>query len=130
MSPDKSRGPLGRLVDDMASKPSAYPELPAIEDFRRIWTRVRSESQLRLSHEPVPTDAGPLNSAALVHRAITLMRDLSPEYLRHFLSYVDDLSWLEQVHAAKAPAVRDTPRSAVVAKKRARKPKGTAVRES
>ncbi|WP_368311919.1 DUF2894 domain-containing protein [Luteibacter sp. CQ10] len=113
----------------MASKPSTYPELPAIEDFRRIWTSVRSESQLRLAHEPVPTDAGPLNSAALVHRAITLMRELSPEYLRHFLSYVDDLSWLEQVHAAKAPAARDTPRAAVVAKKRARKPKAATARK-
>lgn len=118
------------LVDDMASKPSTYPELPAIEDFRRIWTSVRSESQLRLAYEPVPTGAGPLNSAALVHRAITLMRELSPGYLRHFLSYVDDLSWLEQVHAANTPAVKDSPRSAATAKKRARKPKKNPARES
>lgn len=121
MHRDKPRGPLGELVDAMASKPSVYPELPAIDEFRRLWTSVRSDSQLRLANEPGPSGAGPLNSAALVHRAIALMHEASPGYLRHFLSYVDDLSWLEQVHAAKAPA-RDTPRTAP-AKKRARKPK-------
>ncbi|WP_407069807.1 DUF2894 domain-containing protein [Luteibacter sahnii] len=122
MRPDtpRPRGPLGQLVDEM-SRPSTYPDLPLLDEVRRLWTQVRSESQLRLSHEPAPSGAGPLNSAALVYRAIALMREQSPDYLRHFLSYVDDLSWLEQVHAAAKPSVAKQAPGVAATPKRARK---------
>ncbi|MBB5883716.1 DUF2894 domain-containing protein [Xanthomonas sp. LMG 8992] len=80
------------------------PQLPAVEDARRLWTELRSRSQLRQSLQPAPTDAGPLNSGVLVHRALALMRTLSPGYLQHFLSYVDALSWLQQLHDGGALA--------------------------
>ncbi|MBB6367733.1 hypothetical protein FHR56_002898 [Xanthomonas sacchari] len=80
------------------------PQLPAVEDARRLWTELRSRSQLRQSLQPAPADAGPLNSGVLVHRALTLMRTLSPGYLQHFLSYVDALSWLQQLQEAGALA--------------------------
>jgi hypothetical protein len=54
----------------------------------------------------------------LVHRSIMLMRSLSPDYLAHFLAYVDDLSWLEQL-AGSTPSTPATTRSGSV-KKRAR----------
>ena len=110
--------PLGELLDYLTSQAarregdvavfdptpgsSARPALPALEGFRKTWSAVRSESRLRQSLAFVPTNAGPLNSAALVHRSMALMRELAPGYLRHFLAYVDDLSWLEQISVGAA----------------------------
>lgn len=126
--------PLGELLDHLATETStrggdaavfdptpgstARPVLPALEEFRETWSTVRSDSRLRKSLAFVPTNAGPLNSAALVHRSMALMRELSPEYLRHFLGYVDDLSWLEQLEVSVGgnPAARS-----ISTKKRARK---------
>jgi hypothetical protein len=76
---------------------NAPPQMPALEAFRGIWNSVRSERQVRRTLEQAPVGAGPLNSTALSHRAITLMQSLSPGYLQHFLAYVDTLSWLEQM---------------------------------
>jgi hypothetical protein len=101
------RSPLGELVEQLAhespAERAAYPELPALAEFRQRWSTLRADSQLRQSVTPTSTDAGPLNSAALASRAIALMRELSPGYLRAFLAYVDDLAWLEQLGSA-APA--------------------------
>lgn len=118
------RGPLGQLVDDLASagQASTYPELPALGEFQKIWSRVRTESQLRQSLEDTPENAGPLNSSALVHRSMALMREISPGYLRHFLSYIDDLSWLERLGEGKAP-VAGTGQTAASIGKRPKSPK-------
>lgn len=73
---------------------------PALADyFRDTWARVSVERQLRQSQAHVPDNAGPLNTNHLVHRALSLMREVSPGYLEQFLSYVDALSWLEGMHA-------------------------------
>jgi hypothetical protein len=90
---------------------AAYPELPTLDYFREVWSKVRTEKQLRQSLAQVPGNAGPLNSSSLVHRSLTLMRELSPGYLKQFLSYVDTLSWLEQMNGG-APAGKDAPRTA------------------
>ncbi len=130
------RSALGALADRMAghaalmevdSRKTAsadatqFPELPALEDFRRTWTTVRTASQVRQSLQDAPKDAGPLNSSVLVHRCISLMRECSPGYLQHFLGYVDALSWLEQLHSGGALASEDV---APVApgKKRSKRP--------
>lgn len=73
------------------------PPMAALGEVQQLWSRLRSESQAREALAAEPTDAGPLNSAQLVHRALNLMRETSPEYLRHFLSYVDALSWLAEI---------------------------------
>jgi hypothetical protein len=44
------------------------------------------------------------------------MRELSPGYLQQFLSYVDALSWLEQMNGGGALAGKDAPRAAGVKK--------------
>jgi len=116
------RGPLGRLVDELTSRSSSYPVLPALDEFQKTWSRMRTESQLRQSLQEAPENAGPLNSSALVHRSIALMRDLSPGYLQHFVSYVDDLSSLEQLGHGGPAAPRDVPQAATIGKRpRARK---------
>lgn len=79
------------------------PLVDALGDyFRETWARVSVEQHFRLSLERVPENAGPLNTDHLVHRSLSLMRDTSPEYLRHFLSYVEAMSWLDQLGAAAA----------------------------
>ena len=77
-----------------------YPHLPALEEFRRLRSRQRAREQLRATLQPPPAGAGPLNSASLAHRALALMRTASPGYLRHFMDYLDTLSWLEQMDAS------------------------------
>ena len=99
--PAPSQPGLRDLVADLAREPSpqtaAYPDIPALADFRQLWSTLRADSQLQQSVAHTATDAGPLNSTALASRAIALMRELSPAYLRAFLAYVDDLAWLEQM---------------------------------
>src|SRR5262249_2931114 len=115
------RGPLGELVDlldgGVAGPASTYPELPAVGEFQKIWSRIRTESQLRQSLEQTPENAGPLNSSALVHRSMALMRDASPGYLRHFLSYIDDLSWMERLGDGKAAPAIETQTAASIGKR-------------
>jgi len=135
------RGPtrtaLGTLVDAMTtdasargdgitdrSQRTAYPELPALEDFRQLWSTLRTGSQVRRSLAPPTEDAGPLNSSRLVHRSLTLMRGLSPEYLQQFLAYADTLSWLETLQDAGVLTGKETSQPAGAkprAKPRARK---------
>lgn len=95
---------------------AAYPELPLLDDFRAIWAGVSADRQVRQSQEQVHKNAGPLNSNQLVHRALSLMREMSPGYLQQFLSYTDALMWMEQMTAAAAPAAKETPRAGVAKK--------------
>ena len=83
-------------------------EMELLGEFRKIWSSVRTESQLRQSMEEAPENSGPLNSRALVQRAVGLMRELSPGYLQHFLAYVDDLSWIEQMNGNAVSMSRET----------------------
>lgn len=108
-----------------AAMPSAsYPTLETLDEFRKIWSAVRTGSQLRQSLEQVPENAGPLNSGALVHRSIGLMRELSPGYLQEFLSYIDALSWIELINGSVLPA-SDAPRAPGTRKRSKAKPRAT-----
>jgi Protein of unknown function (DUF2894) len=98
--------------------------LEALGEFRKIWSELRTDSQVRQSLEQVPTDAGPLNSGSLVHRSLTLMRELSPGYLQQFLSYVDTLSWMEQMNDGGALMTKEGPRTGSARKRARAKPRG------
>lgn len=108
-----ARGALGRLVDELgrhepappASEaaratpmphPAGPPELKALRQFRRTWSRLHADQRLTQAQAQVPDQAGPLNSYHLVHRSLALMRELAPDYLHRFVSYVDTLLWLDQ----------------------------------
>lgn len=90
---------------------ASYPELEMLEYFRLVWSKVRTQKQLRQSLEQVPGNAGPLNSSSLVHRSLSLMRELSPGYLQQFLSYMDTLSWMEQITGGGTSAEKDSARA-------------------
>src|SRR5579864_5813025 len=123
---EPARGALAGLIDYIAShasadgdgiaagnrvtRPPSWPELEVLDFFRETWSKVSTERQLRQSLEQVPGNAGPLNSSSLVHRSLSLMRELSPGYLQQFLSYVDTLSWMEQMNGG-ALASKDAPRA-------------------
>lgn len=134
---EPARGPLAALLDYIgsrerptASAPDETRAAPAsstasgrvalraepalLDYFRETWSKLSADSQLRASLEQVPKNAGPLNSSSLVHRSLSLMRELSPEYLRQFLSYVDALSWLQQMNGDEAATGDEAARGAVV----------------
>jgi hypothetical protein len=110
-APSDSEGPAaGNLVPPAMPRPSSYPELEVLDYFREVWTKLSTEKQFLQALAQVPGNAGPLNSSSLVHRSLSLMRELSPGYLQQFLSYVDALSWMEQVNGG-ASSDKDAPRS-------------------
>ncbi len=92
-----------------AVRPEPEPEL--VDYFRDTWSRVSVSRQLRQSQAQLPGNAGPLNSDHLVHRALTLMHELSPGYLEQFFSYVEAMAWLEQLHRGGAPAENEAVRA-------------------
>lgn len=114
------RGPLAELVDHIARHASphasgpaatgATDELKTLSYFRSTWSRLSVERRLTQSLAKLPENAGPLNSHYLVHQSLTLMRDLSPEYLDRFMSYVDTLLWVDQVDGVGALAGAVAPR--------------------
>lgn len=113
------RSPLAELVEHIgrqappeAPLPAASaalrgiaqpPELKTLRYFRSTWSRLAADQRLTQSLAKVPENAGPLHSHHLVHRALTLMREASPEYLQHFMAHVDALLWLEQAQATPRP---------------------------
>ncbi|HEY8976885.1 MAG TPA: DUF2894 domain-containing protein [Burkholderiaceae bacterium] len=88
-----------------------------VQFFKRTWSRLSADQRLAQSRASLPENAGPLNSQHLVHRSLVLMRELSPEYLEHFVGYIDALQWLEQANEAatqeltNARAAQGRPRS-------------------
>lgn len=109
-----ARGPLAELTGHLAQHASsermdpATNELKVLQFFRSTWSKLSAERRLTQSLAKLPQNAGPLNSHNLVHQSLTLMRELSPEYLNRFVSYVDALLWVDH---ANAPASADAPRA-------------------
>jgi hypothetical protein len=131
--PRPLRGPLAELVAQAlhqkttpvlgaATRPrDATPNPPAagpaadpktLQFFKRTWSRLSADQRLAQSRASLPENAGPLNSQHLVHRALTLMQQLSPEYLERFVGYIDASQWLEQANEAAAAEATAGPRSA------------------
>lgn len=125
-APKPARGPLAELAAYLAypgapdedpdaiaaqARRDAYPDMPVLDGLREIWSGLSADRQVRQSQEQVHKNAGPLNSNQLVHRALSLMRELSPGYLQQFVTYTETLAWMEQVTAAAAPPARETSRA-------------------
>lgn len=86
-----SDGPVG---DDEVGT----PDLKSVQRFSEVWSKIAAENQVTEAIGRGPENAGPLNSHMLMLRSLTMMRDLSPEYLRRFLSQAESLLWLEQIN--------------------------------
>nr|WP_028216575.1 DUF2894 domain-containing protein [Paraburkholderia oxyphila] len=119
-----THGSLAAHIGNAAHLARSGPPEELLDYFREVWSRLSADQQVQQSLDQVPKNAGPLNSSSLVHRALLLMRELSPGYLRQFLAYADALSWLEDLNAVTAPAPKETPRTGAAkegAKKATRK---------
>jgi hypothetical protein len=77
--------PLGGEVSDLKS----------YQLFRETWARHYSDKLVSDAVRKLPKNPGPLNSQLLITRSLIIMRSLSPDYLKRFVSYVDTLLWLE-----------------------------------
>jgi len=85
--------------DRPAQEPGSRGELKAMRYFRKTWAQLAVARQLTQAIEQAPENAGPLNSHRLVLSSLALMRDISPDYLKRFMSYADTLLWLDQASA-------------------------------
>jgi hypothetical protein len=71
-------------------------ELKSVRQFRNTWSKLSANKQVAQALDQAPKNAGPINSHMLVLRSLALMRDISPDYLNRFVSYVDTLLCLNQ----------------------------------
>ncbi|HYQ21888.1 DUF2894 domain-containing protein [Stenotrophomonas sp.] len=119
--PPSPREDLRALVRDLDAGSRSlphYPQVPMLDQVRREWAELRSELQVRRSlRTEAPADGGPLNSAVLVQRMLDTMQATSPGYLRHFIDYIDTLSWLQALQDGATSAAESTK------PKRTRKPR-------
>jgi hypothetical protein len=119
-----SRDGLAALGQVRAAANPDYPALPALVAFRGLWAQLRTAGQVRQTLAQTPSDGGPLNSSVLVHRAMGWLGEVSPAYLQHFLAYVDNLAWLEQMQQRGTLPSRDSaPGRAPAKPRRARTPR-------
>jgi len=115
-----SPSPAARALTSPPSVTGTAADATTVQFFKRTWSRLSADQRLAQSRASLPDNAGPLNSQHLVHRSLVLMRELSPEYLEHFVGYIDALQWLEQANEAAtqeltaARAVQARPRSMAV----------------
>ena len=98
--------PRARPLSQPKGGATPAAELKSVAYFRQTWSKLSTEQQLTQTLAQAPENAGPMNSQHLVLRALQAMRDLSPDYLQGFMSYVDTLIWLEQANPLKAAAAR------------------------
>jgi len=97
-----------RTRADAQSLPSSAGDgtdgLKSVQRFGEVWARISAEQKVAQALERGPENAGPLNSHMLMLRSLALMRTLSPDYLRRFLSQMESLLWLEQAGRKTTPA--------------------------
>lgn len=105
---------LRHLVQTLKASPgdAAGSSVPAQPQTRRAPLRALRQSLSKLSVDKqvsqalrqAPQNAGPINSHMLMLRSLELMRELSPAYLEHFMTYADTLLGLEHNSMKKPPA--------------------------
>jgi hypothetical protein len=101
------------LADDAGAlalaSTGARPELRTVRHFRNDLARLSIDRQVAQALEQAPKNAGPINSHMLVLRSLALMRDIAPDYLDRFMSYVDTLLILDQDDHARIESEKPAP---------------------
>lgn len=82
-----------------AAHRSANAELKSIGAFRETWNRQHADQLVDTSVNQGPKDAGPLNPERLAIRSLSAVRNISPHYLKRFVSYIETLMWLQQLES-------------------------------
>lgn len=78
---------------------TACTELRSASAFHDSWARLSAVETVHLAVQRGADQAGPLNSHRLVLHTLGLLADLSPDYLRRFLTHADALLWIEEAGA-------------------------------
>lgn len=71
-------------------------ESPHVRQFRKKLGQISVQKKVSQAIAQAPQNAGPINSHMLVLRSLSLMRDVSPDYLNRFMTYVDTLLCLDE----------------------------------
>lgn len=97
VSPPLDQQELTLLGGDAAGEkgPPLRRELRALRLLRGRQREVAIQQRLADAIANAPEAPGPLNPQMLAIRALSAMRDYSPEYAKHFVAYLDTLMWLE-----------------------------------
>ena len=103
-APEDQVGSLDKIGMRQVEAPG---ELKSMRYFRSTWSKLSVDKQLAQALEKAPENAGPLNSHHLVLQALQQMRDISPDYLKRFMSYVDALFWLDQADSSRNPGQKN-----------------------
>lgn len=74
----------------------AVIELQSMKVFRESVKHVNIDKIIDRAINDEPANPGPHNPHMLAIKSLTQMRELSPEYLRRFASYIETLLWLEK----------------------------------
>jgi hypothetical protein len=91
------------VVDLTAGK----PVLRSTQKMQRHIQERSLERRVELALAEAPESPGPLNPQMLAIKALSNMRDLSPDYLSRFVAYLDTLFWLEQADGGTASQKND-----------------------
>jgi hypothetical protein len=70
-------------------------QLRAMSMLQHAEWRRDVQASITLAMETSPEEPGPLNSHMLVMKAFNTLDANAPEYLQHWVSYLNDLIWLE-----------------------------------
>ena len=100
---------------------ASRPVLKTIRHFRNDWAKLSAGKQVNQALEQGPENAGPLNSHLLVLRSLALMREISPDYLKRFMSYADTLLCLDQDDRKRHVSGKKTAGDAPAKKPKARR---------
>lgn len=86
-------------MDTRGQRPlKASQEMQVSQQRRSVVKRVE------VAIQQGPESPGPLNPQMLAIKALTSMRELSPQYLSRYINYLDALLWLERAAERPAPA--------------------------
>ena len=70
-------------------------QLRALSMLQHAQWRRDVQASITLAMDTSPEEPGPLNSHMLVMKAFNTLDENAPEYLQHWVSYLNDLIWLE-----------------------------------
>jgi hypothetical protein len=106
LQPSSENATVSRKIRPKSKKSPAGPELKSVAIFRNEWSKLSTEQQLTQTLAQAPENAGPMNSQHLVLRSLERMRDIAPDYLQGFMSYIDTLIWLDHADPTRPQAGR------------------------
>ena len=73
-----------------------FSDLKSYHLFKESSVKLHADHLVAQAIDGVPDNAGPLNAHRLAVNSLEMMKDISPAYLRRFVSYMDTLLWLEK----------------------------------